>query len=35
MVRPVEMDKTVTTDKAVITVVTVLNLFYVIPVEYG
>lgn len=26
MVRPVEMDKTVTTDKAVITVVTVLNL---------
>lgn len=28
MVRPVETDKTVTTDKAVITVVTVLNLFY-------
>ena len=35
MVRPVEMDKTVTTDKAVIAVVTVLNLFYIIPVEYG
>ena len=35
MVRPVEMDKTVTTDKAVITVVTVLNLFYIILVEYG